>query len=157
MECKRCVCFQGVINTWHIYISITSTHLPLSFDWFLEIVKAERLERQNSWCEKRQEIVRQHVVEGECLFVSQYQQTPSNAVIWNIGIKKYNTNEWVWFYYTSEVLQHIWQRRNYLYRILRFKCKHILLCQVTTHFNRNTLFRENWHLIINLYKINRSC
>lgn len=123
MECKRCVCFQGVINTWHIYISITSTHLPLSFDWFLEIVKAERLERQNSWCEKRQEIVRQHVVEGECLFVSQYQQTPSNAVIWNIGIKKYNTNERVWFYFTSEVLQHIWQRRNYLYRILRFKCK----------------------------------
>lgn len=27
--------------------------------------------------------------------------------------------------------------------ILRFKCKHILLCQVTTHFNRNTLYREN--------------
>lgn len=123
MECKRCVCFQGVINTWYIYISITSTHLPLSFDWFLEIVKAERLEKQNSWCEKRQEIVRQHVVEGECLFVSQYQHTPSNAVIWNIGIKKYNTNERVWFYFTSEVLQHIWQRRNYLYRILRFKCK----------------------------------
>lgn len=127
MECKQCVCFQGVINTWYIYISITSTQLPLSFDWFLEIVKAERLERQNSWCEKRQEIVRQHVVEGECLFVSQYQQTPSNAVIWNIGIKKYNTNERVWFYYTSEVLQHIWQWEGTTY-ILHFKCKHVLLC-----------------------------
>lgn len=141
-----------------IYRSITSTHLPLSFGWFLEIVKAERLERQNSWCKKRQEIVKQQVREGECFYVSGHQQTPSNAVIWNTGtwIKKYNTNEWVWFYYTSEVLQHIWHRRNYLY-ILRFKCKHIILCQVTTHFNKNTLYRENGHLIINLYKINRSC
>lgn len=79
------VCVFSRCNKYmtYIYISITSTstHLPLSFDWFLEIVKAERLERQNSWCEKRQEIVRQHVVKGECLFVSQYQQTTSNAVI----------------------------------------------------------------------------
>lgn len=110
MECKQCVCFQGVINTWYIYISITSTQLPLSFDWFLEIVKAERLERQNSWCEKRQEIVRQHVVEGECLFVSQYQQTTSNAVIWNTG----TWNKEIQHKWTSLILFYLWSFTTHL-------------------------------------------